>query len=199
MLINFLFIFSGAVNSLLSWRAFIPLSRLTYSAYLIHPIVIQVFYSSFETPLHFSDIVVVSIAFHVMYPYSNALLPIQPLPRQYVIPQKFNSDLPTTLCKLRLTERTNLSPMFLPSRSFWGVINSQDMSLVGHAASFFSELMISSTSLAAALNVLALSLIINFGVPFLAKNLRIAIKNVLTCKSATNSKCTASMVKRVNK
>jgi len=65
----------GAVNSLLSWRAFIPLSRLTYSAYLIHPIVIQVFYSSFETPLHFSDIVVAYyFASFVVITYASAFL-----------------------------------------------------------------------------------------------------------------------------
>ncbi|KAJ8304385.1 hypothetical protein KUTeg_017968 [Tegillarca granosa] len=30
----------GYINTLLSWRAFIPLSRLTYCAYLVHPIII---------------------------------------------------------------------------------------------------------------------------------------------------------------
>lgn len=52
--------FIGVINSLLSWKAFTPLSRLTYTAYLLHPIVIQIFYSSFETPLHFSNISIVS-------------------------------------------------------------------------------------------------------------------------------------------
>ncbi|CAC5425124.1 unnamed protein product [Mytilus coruscus] len=31
----------GFINTILSWKGFVPLSRLTYSAYLIHPVVIQ--------------------------------------------------------------------------------------------------------------------------------------------------------------
>ena len=33
----------GWVNGLLSWKVFLPLSRLTYSVYLVHPLVIQLF------------------------------------------------------------------------------------------------------------------------------------------------------------
>ncbi|XP_076091676.1 nose resistant to fluoxetine protein 6-like [Mytilus galloprovincialis] len=31
----------GFINTILSWKGFVPLSRLTYSAYLIHPVIIQ--------------------------------------------------------------------------------------------------------------------------------------------------------------
>ncbi|XP_053208428.1 nose resistant to fluoxetine protein 6-like isoform X2 [Panonychus citri] len=44
----------GIINSILSWKPFIPLSRLTYSAYLIHPVVIACFYGTRETTFHFS-------------------------------------------------------------------------------------------------------------------------------------------------
>ncbi|OWF41722.1 nose resistant to fluoxetine protein 6-like [Mizuhopecten yessoensis] len=43
----------GYVNTLLSWKAFIPLSRLTYCGYLIHPIIMFAFYFSHQTPIHF--------------------------------------------------------------------------------------------------------------------------------------------------
>ena len=35
--------FSGFVNRFLSWNAFIPVSRLTYTFYLIHPVIIYAF------------------------------------------------------------------------------------------------------------------------------------------------------------
>ena len=49
----------GIVNSLLSWKPFIPLSRLSYSAYLIHPVIIACFYGSRETTFHFSHYLMV--------------------------------------------------------------------------------------------------------------------------------------------
>ena len=33
---------TGIVNTILSWNGFIPLSRLTYAAYLVHPICMMV-------------------------------------------------------------------------------------------------------------------------------------------------------------
>ncbi|XP_071097623.1 nose resistant to fluoxetine protein 6-like [Haliotis cracherodii] len=48
--------YGGFVNTLLSWPAFIPLSRLTYCAYLVHPIVMYIFFSSQHTLLNLSDI-----------------------------------------------------------------------------------------------------------------------------------------------
>ncbi|EDO47385.1 predicted protein [Nematostella vectensis] len=45
----------GTINSILSARIWIPLSRLTYSAYLLHPIVLGVFYSSFQSTITYTD------------------------------------------------------------------------------------------------------------------------------------------------
>ncbi|XP_067662096.1 nose resistant to fluoxetine protein 6-like [Haliotis asinina] len=51
--------YGGFVNTLLSWSAFVPLGRLTYCAYLVHPIVMYIFFSSQHTLVHLSDINVV--------------------------------------------------------------------------------------------------------------------------------------------
>lgn len=46
--------YGGFVNTILSWRALVPLSRLTYCAYLIHPVVMAIFYGSREISFDFS-------------------------------------------------------------------------------------------------------------------------------------------------
>ncbi|XP_078365902.1 O-acyltransferase like protein-like isoform X1 [Oculina patagonica] len=46
----------GLVNKILSARFWIPLSRLTYCAYLVHPIVIITLFGSFETVRAYSDV-----------------------------------------------------------------------------------------------------------------------------------------------
>ncbi|XP_076092954.1 nose resistant to fluoxetine protein 6-like isoform X1 [Mytilus galloprovincialis] len=48
----------GYVNTILSWKAFVPLSRLTYCAYLIHPIIMYYFSNVQKRLLHFSDLTV---------------------------------------------------------------------------------------------------------------------------------------------
>ncbi|KAL9976510.1 hypothetical protein ACROYT_G013819 [Oculina patagonica] len=48
--------FGGLVNRILSAHLWIPLSRLTYTAYLVHPIVLFTFFASFETVLAYSDL-----------------------------------------------------------------------------------------------------------------------------------------------
>ena len=40
---------------MLSWKFFVPLSRLSYSAYLIHPIVMIYFNSTLEHSFHMTD------------------------------------------------------------------------------------------------------------------------------------------------
>ncbi|XP_020622131.1 nose resistant to fluoxetine protein 6-like [Orbicella faveolata] len=50
----------GLVNRILSARFWIPLSRLTYCAYLIHPVVILTLFSSMETVRAYSDVHMVS-------------------------------------------------------------------------------------------------------------------------------------------
>ncbi|XP_077982994.1 nose resistant to fluoxetine protein 6-like [Glandiceps talaboti] len=46
----------GAINDFLSWSAFVPLSRLTFTAYLLHPIILDIFIFQNATPTHFSTI-----------------------------------------------------------------------------------------------------------------------------------------------
>ncbi|XP_069118732.1 O-acyltransferase like protein-like [Argopecten irradians] len=45
----------GPVNAFLSWKGLIPLSRLTYSVYLIHPLVMQLRGYSAKSILYYSD------------------------------------------------------------------------------------------------------------------------------------------------
>lgn len=52
--------FAGFVNTILSWKAFIPLSRLTYCAYLVHPIILQSFYLSQRYTIYITDFEIVS-------------------------------------------------------------------------------------------------------------------------------------------
>uniref|UniRef100_A0A7M5UY80 Nose resistant-to-fluoxetine protein N-terminal domain-containing protein n=1 Tax=Clytia hemisphaerica TaxID=252671 RepID=A0A7M5UY80_9CNID len=47
--------FAGVINSFLSWRFWIPLSRLTFGAYLLHPLVIFYFFLVQENPFHYQD------------------------------------------------------------------------------------------------------------------------------------------------
>ena len=43
---------TGFVNTLLSWSAWAPLSRLTYGVYLVHLIVLQTFSGNFKRPFY---------------------------------------------------------------------------------------------------------------------------------------------------
>lgn len=53
--------YGGLINSGLSYRGLLPLSRLTYCAYLIHPTIMM--YSTFlmDGPFHLQNSMVVSI------------------------------------------------------------------------------------------------------------------------------------------
>ncbi|XP_013412631.1 nose resistant to fluoxetine protein 6 isoform X2 [Lingula anatina] len=55
--------YGGFVNTLMSWKAFVPLSRLTYCAYLIHPIIMYVVYVGRETLIHATDVTMTYIYF----------------------------------------------------------------------------------------------------------------------------------------
>jgi len=46
--------FAGPVNKFLSWKGFMPLSRLTYCSYLIHPLVIWWFIGTQDVLFHYS-------------------------------------------------------------------------------------------------------------------------------------------------
>ncbi|XP_053395822.1 nose resistant to fluoxetine protein 6-like [Mercenaria mercenaria] len=49
----------GPVNDILSWKIWAPLGRLTYAAYLVHPIVMMTYNFNGLQPLHFSDLTMV--------------------------------------------------------------------------------------------------------------------------------------------
>ena len=48
--------YGGPINSFLSMSVWTPLSRLTYNAYLIHPVVLTVVFGSMRTTVHYGDI-----------------------------------------------------------------------------------------------------------------------------------------------
>ena len=68
---HLMFFFIGWINELLSWRGFIPVSRLTYCAYLIHPVVMIVMSFSAHNLTHYTDVIIVSPV--VNYSYSPIL------------------------------------------------------------------------------------------------------------------------------
>ena len=72
----------GWINELLSWKAFIPLGRLTYMAYLVHPIVMLHYYMSRQELVYFTNYEVVSVFHCRIYPkYSDTLTPYYACPK----------------------------------------------------------------------------------------------------------------------
>ncbi|XP_060604940.1 nose resistant to fluoxetine protein 6-like isoform X2 [Ruditapes philippinarum] len=55
--------YGGPVNSLLSWKGIIPLSRLTYCAYLVHPIAMYLYYQSRRSLMHWYDLEIIYLFF----------------------------------------------------------------------------------------------------------------------------------------
>ncbi|KAK3584300.1 hypothetical protein CHS0354_013252 [Potamilus streckersoni] len=49
----------GPVNQILSWKIWAPLGRLTFAAYLVHPIMLYFFYLNFRLPIHFTDLTMI--------------------------------------------------------------------------------------------------------------------------------------------
>lgn len=67
--------YGGPVNTLLSWRPIIPLSRLTYCAYLVHPLVMYTYYYSRRTMMHWYDLEMIYLVLgHVCLSYAAALV-----------------------------------------------------------------------------------------------------------------------------
>ncbi|GFY57918.1 nose resistant to fluoxetine protein 6 [Trichonephila inaurata madagascariensis] len=63
------------VNAILSWKVWIPLSRLTFCAYLVHPIVEFVYYNSVKRLFEFSHITVIMLYIgFLMISYAAALM-----------------------------------------------------------------------------------------------------------------------------
>ncbi|XP_050389477.1 nose resistant to fluoxetine protein 6 isoform X2 [Patella vulgata] len=67
--------YGGPVNVILSWKALIPLSRLTYCAYLIHPIIMYAVYYAQIKPIAFTDSLFVYYFFaHLVAAYMLAFV-----------------------------------------------------------------------------------------------------------------------------
>ena len=43
---------TGVVDNILSWKGWFPLSRLTYCAYLLHPVVLMVYIGTLKEVIH---------------------------------------------------------------------------------------------------------------------------------------------------
>ena len=52
-------LYTGWINELMSWKPFVPLGRLTYMAYLVHPIVMLSYYMSRRQLAYFNNYEVV--------------------------------------------------------------------------------------------------------------------------------------------
>eukprot|EP00058_Branchiostoma_floridae_P004078 XP_002589566.1 hypothetical protein BRAFLDRAFT_81523 [Branchiostoma floridae] len=48
--------YGGIITEFLSWSGWLPLSRLTYTAYIIHPIIIQAYYMAYRGPRLYSSL-----------------------------------------------------------------------------------------------------------------------------------------------
>ena len=65
----------GPVRDILSWKIWAPLGRLTYAAYLVHPIIIYTYYFNMLQPLHFSDQTMIYIFIsHLVFSYLVAFV-----------------------------------------------------------------------------------------------------------------------------
>ncbi|KAL3842202.1 hypothetical protein ACJMK2_020242 [Sinanodonta woodiana] len=53
--------YGGIVNALLSWKIFIPLGRLTYCVYLLHPVIMSIYFESRRQLLYMTDLEIVFI------------------------------------------------------------------------------------------------------------------------------------------
>ena len=67
--------FGGIVNSILSWGFWVPPSRLTFMAYLSHPIVLTLMYSTMQYRFIYKDYVLVSLIISaIVMSYGLALM-----------------------------------------------------------------------------------------------------------------------------
>ncbi|OWF53620.1 Nose resistant to fluoxetine protein 6 [Mizuhopecten yessoensis] len=57
----------GYINTILSWSPFVPLGRLTYCAYLVHPLVMYAYYSSLRQGIYGTD-------FNIIYLFMGHLV-----------------------------------------------------------------------------------------------------------------------------
>jgi len=67
IIVSLYYSFIGIVDKLLSFKGWIPLSRLTYGAYLLNPVIIRAIYSSNEKSIHFEFVSIVSIRTNIIF------------------------------------------------------------------------------------------------------------------------------------
>lgn len=66
---------AGPIGALLSAPCFAPLSRLTYPAFLIHPIVMAAFYGSRQSSFHFSHYLMLYLILgNIVITYASAFI-----------------------------------------------------------------------------------------------------------------------------
>ncbi|XP_076093698.1 nose resistant to fluoxetine protein 6-like [Mytilus galloprovincialis] len=67
--------YGGYVNTVLSWKGFIPLSRLTYCAYLVHPPIIYYYLLTRRRLIHFTDTeIIYEFLGHLALSYAAAFI-----------------------------------------------------------------------------------------------------------------------------
>jgi peptidoglycan/LPS O-acetylase OafA/YrhL len=67
--------YGGIINMLLSWPGFVPLSRLTYAAYLVHPMLIMWNYNNAKSLYHITDVsMIVLFCGHLVLSYGIAFV-----------------------------------------------------------------------------------------------------------------------------
>lgn len=65
----------GYINTLLSWKGLIPLSRLTYCAYLVHPSIMYLYYNSIRKQTELTDLTCIYLFFgHLVLSYMVAFV-----------------------------------------------------------------------------------------------------------------------------
>ena len=52
--------YGGFINTFLSMKMWTPLSRMTFNAYLVHPVVLTIMYGQLQTTIHYTDITMAS-------------------------------------------------------------------------------------------------------------------------------------------
>ncbi len=72
-------LFTGFVNSFLSYELLHPLSRLTYCAYLVHPIIMTMTNFQMDAPLHLQDSIIVRFLFIISAYIRGKIGEISPL------------------------------------------------------------------------------------------------------------------------
>ena len=76
--------YGGPVNFVLSWKLWAPLGRLTFAAYLVHPIIIITYQITLMTPIHFTDLILIylfvsNLVFSYLFGYAVSMFVEAPM------------------------------------------------------------------------------------------------------------------------